>query len=79
MASISEADIRSALRAVDDDVVAEVLRIGPTPEELAEAKYWLANDEPAMSEGRRLAPDRVRRLIELLETADRSAEQEREV
>jgi hypothetical protein len=41
MASISEADIRSALRAVDDDVVAEVLCIGPTPEELAEAKYWL--------------------------------------
>jgi hypothetical protein len=73
MTTISRADIVSILGTVDDDVASEILRIGASPEELAEARNWVVNDEAPMNEGRPLAASRVGRLIALLEAIEEDA------
>jgi hypothetical protein len=60
-----EAVIR-ALGDVDDSLVARVIATGATPEELAEACAWIANDEPMINMGHPLAVGRVAVLVEIL-------------
>jgi hypothetical protein len=73
MANVSRAEITSILGNVDDDVVAEMRRIGASREELAEARNWVVNDEAPMNEGRPLASSRVGRVIALLEAIEEDA------
>jgi len=73
MATMSRAEIISILGNADDDVVAEIRRIGASHEELAEARNWLVNDEAPMNEGRPLASSRVGRVIAFLEEIEEDA------
>ena len=69
-------DIIAALGPVDDLVVTEVIGMGATVEELAEANAWIANDEALMNVGQRLASGRVSRLVELIAAFKEADEEE---
>lgn len=60
-------EITAILGPVDEDLIAEINRIGATPEELAEAWTWANADEAMINEGRAMASGRVLALIALLE------------
>ena len=72
MASLSESlritrdDVIKAIGSAADVTIAQLIATGATVEELAEAQAWLANDEPMMNSGRRLATGRVRELVDIL-------------
>jgi hypothetical protein len=66
MSTLTRKDVTAMLGELDDDVVAEILATGATPEELAEARAWLTNDEPLMNAGRPLPSGRVARLVDIV-------------
>lgn len=70
---LSREEIVSVLGPVDDELVAELIEIGATREELREAWGWLHNDEALMGAGRPLPGTRVGKLIELLEPEEDEA------
>jgi hypothetical protein len=59
-------DVVAILGAADDALVAEIIRTGATPDELAAAHAWVANDEPLINLGKHLAKHRVATLVEIL-------------
>ena len=59
-------DVIGILGEADDAVVMEIIRTEATPEELAAAQAWVANDEPLINLGKHLAKDRVAKLVEIL-------------
>jgi hypothetical protein len=65
MNTLTRKDVTAMLGELDDDVVAEIIATGATPEALAEAHAWLANDEPLMNAGRPLPSGRVARLVDI--------------
>jgi hypothetical protein len=78
MKRMTRDDVTTALGQNDDAVIAEIIATGATAEELAEARAWLANDEPLMNAGRPLATGRVRTLIEILAELDPSEDDDRQ-
>jgi hypothetical protein len=64
------------LGELDDDVVAEIIATGATPEELAQAHAWLANDVPLISAGRPLRSGRVARLVDIVTAITEEEEEE---
>jgi hypothetical protein len=58
-------DILAALGPLDDIAVAEIIGMGATQEELAEAEAWLSNDEALINDGRPMPAERIGRLIEI--------------
>ncbi len=68
MTTLTRDDIIAALRPVDDTVVAQILAMKTTPEELAEAQAWMTSDDALINAGRPLPSGRVARLVEILET-----------
>jgi hypothetical protein len=71
--SLTRDDVVRILGPVDDRTIAQVIGIGATPEELAEARAWVVNDEPMMGMGRPLAAGRVLQLVEILESVEEEA------
>ena len=67
MTSLTHKDVTAMLGPVDDVTVAEIIAIGATAEELAEAKAWLTNDEALMNLGKPLPAGRVASLITAVE------------
>jgi len=65
MSIVTRKDVTAMLGELDDDDVTEIIAIGTTAEELAEAHAWLANDEPLMNAGRPLPRGRVARLLDI--------------
>jgi hypothetical protein len=63
---IDREQIINALGEVEDVTVAQILPLGVTAEELAEARAWLANDEPLLNIGKRSPTGRVGQLVDLL-------------
>ena len=59
-------DGRGILGPVDEAIAAEVLAIGATREELAQAWAWVNSDEAMIGEGRHLPDGRVAVLVDLL-------------
>src|SRR5262249_40640947 len=59
MNTLTRKDATAMLGELDDVVTAKIIATGATPEELAEAHAWLANDEPLMNAGRPLPSGRV--------------------
>ena len=59
MGRLTRDDVIRAVGPADDVTIAEIIGTDATAEELAEAKAWIANDEPLMNEGRPLAQGRV--------------------
>jgi hypothetical protein len=64
--SLTREQVLSALGPVEDVVIAQIIGTGASPEELAEARAWVANDEPLVNTGKRLASGRVAQLVEIL-------------
>ena len=64
--ALTREEIVAALGRIDDLVIADIIATGATREELAEACAWIANDEPLMNSGRRLATGRVGQIVDLL-------------
>lgn len=54
----------------DDRVVTDILTMGASRAELAEARAWLENDEAMLNAGRPIPAGRVARLVEMLQTDD---------
>jgi hypothetical protein len=70
----TRADIIAALGPLDDIAVPEVVEMGVTPEELAEAEAWLANDEALINLGRSMPAGRLGRLVEIAAEFDHEEE-----
>jgi hypothetical protein len=76
MSALTRKDVTAMLGELDDDVVAEIIATGATPEELAEAHAWLANDEPLLNAGRPLPSGRVARVVDIVAAIGEEEEQE---
>ena len=74
MAALNRDDVIAMLGPVDDFVIAEIIGMGATASELAEARAWTANDEPLMNSGKPLAGGRIVRLIELIRDLEKDEE-----
>ena len=75
-APLTRQQVKAALGPVDEIVLAEIIEMGATVEELAEAVAWTTNDEALINSGKPLATGRVGRLVELLA---RESEEEEEL
>jgi hypothetical protein len=76
MTPITRADVTRAVSQADDITIAKIIATGATAEELAEAKAWIANDEPLINAGRPLAKGRVGELVDILTELDWAEEDE---
>ena len=56
MRRITRDDVTKAVGGADDVTIAEIIGTGATVDELAEAKAWLANDEPMLNTAARWQP-----------------------
>jgi hypothetical protein len=68
MRLLTRSEVVTVLGEIDETVISDVIVTGATADELAEARAWLANDEPLFSQGKPLASGRVARLVEILAT-----------
>ena len=73
---ITREDVARAVSGADDVTIAQIIGTGATVDELAEAKAWLANDEPLMNAGRPLATGRIRELVDILSELDPSEDED---
>ncbi len=73
--TLSRDDVIALIGPVEDAVIAEIIGMGTTREELVEAHAWIAADEAMMNSGRPLPASRVGRLIEILEAVDAQNEE----
>jgi hypothetical protein len=69
-------DVARAVGGADDVTIAQIIGTGATVDELAEARAWLANDEPMLNAGRPLATGRVRELVDILSELDPSEDED---
>jgi hypothetical protein len=67
---ITRDDVTRAVGQADDVTIAKIIATGATAEELAEAKAWIANDEPLINAGKPLAKGRVGELVDILTELD---------
>jgi hypothetical protein len=74
MSPLRREDVIANLGPVDDAVVAEIIGMGATARDIAEARAWIANDEPLMNAGKPLAGGRVARLIEIIRDLEKDEE-----
>lgn len=74
MKHLSRDDVARAIPGADDVTIAVIIGTGATAEELAEARAWLANDEPMINDLRPLAHGRVRDLVDILSEFEEDAE-----
>lgn len=66
MTTLTREDVVALLGPVDDLIAAQIIATGASAKELAEARAWIANDEPLLEEGRPRATGRVARLVDIL-------------
>ncbi|WJR79339.1 hypothetical protein [Bradyrhizobium sp. NP1] len=76
MTRVTRDDVIKSVGVVDDVTIARIIGTGATVDELAEARAWLANDEPLMNEGRPLAHGRARDLVDILTELEANEEDE---
>jgi len=60
-------EIRELLGALDDRVVADILDVGASREELMEAKTWLASDDFLHRDLRHFPQGRAGQVLDILE------------
>jgi hypothetical protein len=75
MTALTRNEVVAMLGDIDDALVTKIVATGATAEELAEARAWLANDEPLINSGRPLAKGRVARLAELIAALEEEEEE----
>jgi hypothetical protein len=76
VAPLTRQEVVAAIGSTDEIVLTEIIDMGATAEELAEAVAWTTNDEAMMNSGKSLATGRVARLVELLAREKEEAEDE---
>ena len=76
IAPLTRQEVVAAIGGIDEIVLTEIIDMGVTAEELAEAVAWTTNDEAMMNSGKSLATGRVARLVELLAREKEEAEDE---
>jgi hypothetical protein len=76
MRRLSRDDVTKAVSGADDVTIAQIISTGATVEELAEARAWLANDEPMINDLRPLAQGRVRELVDILSELDECGDED---
>jgi hypothetical protein len=76
MSALTRKDVTEMFGELEDVVIAKVMATGATSEELAEARAWLANDEPLMNAGRSLPSGRVARVVDIIAAINEEEEQE---
>lgn len=59
-------DVTAILGPVDEALIAEIIWIGATREDLAQAWYWLNGEESLINAGRPLPSGKVAELVDLL-------------
>ena len=79
MRRITRDDAIKAIGWADETVIAEMIATGATPDELAEARAWMANDEPMLNAGKPLAQGRVRQLVDILSELEAAEEEDRAI
>ncbi|MEX0985621.1 MAG: hypothetical protein WD096_11330, partial [Actinomycetota bacterium] len=62
----SRDDITAIIGSVEDDVAIEILAVGASPDELTEARAWVANDEAMLNAGRPLPTGRTAEIADIL-------------
>ena len=70
MTAVTRKDVIETLGELDDVTVANIMETGATPQELAEAQAWLANDEALINTGRPLPTGRVGQIVEIIADKD---------
>jgi hypothetical protein len=78
MTNITRDDVTKAVGQVDDVTIARIIGSGASAEELAEAKAWIANDEPLINAGKPLAKGRVGELVDLLTEVELTEQEDEE-
>jgi hypothetical protein len=68
--TLTRDEVRALIGRSDDRVVTEILNMGASRADLAEAGAWLENDEAMLNEGRPIPSGRVARLVEMLQADD---------
>lgn len=71
--SLTRDAVLKAVGEVDDSIVAGLVGMGVTSEELAEARAWVDSDEALVNSGKPLPSGRVAQVVELLSTIDAEA------
>lgn len=66
--ALTRNDVLAALGPIDDLLVAEIIAMGATADELAQARAWTADDLIAASKP--LPSDRVGQVIQILERVE---------
>jgi hypothetical protein len=78
MRPLTRDDVSKTVAGADDITIAQIIGIGATVDELAEARAWLSNDEPLMNAGKPLATGRVRELVDILSELEADEDEEKE-
>ncbi len=76
MTRLTRDDVIKAVGGADDVTIAQIGATNATAEELAEAKAWIANDEPLINAGKPLPSGRVGELIDILTELEAGDEDE---
>jgi hypothetical protein len=76
MPAITRKDVIETLGELDDITVTNIMETGATPQELAEAQAWLANDEALINTGRPLPTGRVGQIVEIIADKDQEDEEQ---
>jgi hypothetical protein len=67
---LTRAEVIALLGRTDDEVLTDILKMGASRSELAEARAWIENDEAMMTAGRPIPSGRVAHLVEILQVCD---------
>jgi hypothetical protein len=67
---LTREEATALLGPTDDATLAEILELGLTRAELAEARAWIDNDEAMVGEGRGIPTGHVARVIEILKESE---------
>jgi hypothetical protein len=76
MKRVTRDDVIKAISGADDVTIAQIIGIGASVDELAEAQAWMVNDEPLLNAGKPLATGRVRELVDILAELEPSEEED---
>jgi hypothetical protein len=67
---LTRAEVIALLGRTDDEVLTDILKMGASRAELAEARAWIENDEAMLNAGRPIPSGRIARLVEILQASD---------
>ena len=70
MTALTRDKVVAIIGSAEDSVIAQVLAMGASREELAEAHARVSSDEALMNTGRPLPSGRIGRLIEILQAVE---------